>query len=206
MSVLELHEVSKSFGGAPVLDRFSARFEPGVHLLVGPNGSGKSTLLNLAAGALAPDAGRIEIDGRGGEGAKALAFLAPPDAPPIPWLTGRRFIAFAAALFPDYHGERAIEPIARHLGLEPFLDTTLGAMSSGTARKALLAAAWISGAPVLLLDEPTNELDERSVRAFVELLASDPARTVLIATHLVDAFEGLSPTVMPLELARPRVS
>jgi len=199
MSLLELREVSKSFGGAPVLDRFSARFAPGVHLVVGRNGSGKSTLLNLAAGTLLPDAGVIEIDGRAGEGAKSLAFLAPPDAPPIPWLTGQRFIAFAAALFPGYHGERAIEPVARHLGLESFLDAPLGAMSSGTARKALLVAAWVSGAPVLLLDEPTNELDDRSVEAFVDLLASDPARTVVIATHLADAFARLSPRVMALE-------
>jgi len=148
-------------------DRFG-----GTHLLVGANGSGKSTLLNLAAGVLAPDSGRIAIDGRTGGDAKSLAFLAPPDALAIPWLTGRRFIAFAAALFPGYHGEGAIAPVARHLGLEPFLETTLGAMSSGTARKVLLVAAWISGAPVLLLDEPANELDQRSLEAFVDLLAT----------------------------------
>ena len=206
MSVVEMHAVSKSFGAGPVLDRLSARFAPGVHLLVGPNGSGKSTLLNLVAGALRPDHGRVEIDGRSGEGAKALAFLAPPDAPPIPWLTGRRFIAFAAALFPGYHGEGTIGPVARHLGLEPFLDTPLGAMSSGTARKALLVAAWVSGAPVLLLDEPTNELDARSVEAFVDLLASDEQRTVLVATHLVGAFARLSPSITALETLAPPVS
>lgn len=198
MSVVELHQVSKSFGAAPVIDALSARFAPGVHLLMGPNGSGKSTLLNLVAGSLRPDGGRVEIDGRSGESAKALAFLAPPDVPPIPWLTGRRFIAFAAGLFAGYHGEQAIEPVARHLGLAPFLDTPLGSMSSGTARKALLAAAWTSGAPVLLLDEPTNELDAPSVAAFVELVASDGQRTVLIATHLVDAFARLSPSILAL--------
>jgi ABC-2 type transport system ATP-binding protein len=203
MSVVVLEQVSKSFGGPPVLERFSARFGPGVHLLLGANGSGKSTLLNVIAGALAADGGRMEIDGRRGEDAKSLAFLAPPDAPPIPWLTARRFIAFAAGLFPGFHGEGAIDPLARSLGLEPFLDVALGELSSGSARKALLAAAWLSGAPVLLLDEPTNELDDRSVDAFVELLASEPQRTVIIATHLVRAFDRLAPTVLTLQ--RPGV-
>jgi ABC-type multidrug transport system ATPase subunit len=203
MSVVVLQDVSKSFGPVTVLERFSARFGPGVHLLVGANGSGKSTLLNLVAGVLDPDAGEVSIDAQRGEAAKLLAFLAPPDAPAIPWLTGRRFIAFAAALFPTFRGTSALSHLAPRLGLEPFLDVALGDMSSGTARKVLLAAAWLSGAPVLLLDEPTNELDTASLEAFVDLLASEPARTVIVATHLVDAFARLSPAVLALEGVAP---
>ena len=65
--------VSKSFFGNPVLRDVSIALLPGrVHALLGENGAGKSTLINLLSGALAPDGGTIEIDGR------AVAKLTPP--------------------------------------------------------------------------------------------------------------------------------
>jgi branched-chain amino acid transport system ATP-binding protein len=64
LSLLELHSVSKSFGGLKVLNDLSLSVKQGEALgILGPNGAGKTTLLNLIAGEFAPTAGHIFFDG-----------------------------------------------------------------------------------------------------------------------------------------------
>jgi ABC-type branched-subunit amino acid transport system ATPase component len=64
VSLLEVTDVSKSFGGVRAVNQVSFTVSQGdVVGVMGPNGSGKSTLLNLIAGAFSPDRGRIRLDG-----------------------------------------------------------------------------------------------------------------------------------------------
>src|SRR5262245_55856087 len=63
--IIAARGVSRSFFGNPVLQDVSIALLPGrIHALLGENGAGKSTLINLLSGALAPDGGEIDIDGR----------------------------------------------------------------------------------------------------------------------------------------------
>ncbi|MCY4180355.1 MAG: ATP-binding cassette domain-containing protein, partial [Litoreibacter sp.] len=63
--VLATHELKKSFGALVATDNVSIDLRPGeIHAVIGPNGAGKSTLIGQICGALAPDAGRVEIMGR----------------------------------------------------------------------------------------------------------------------------------------------
>jgi ribose transport system ATP-binding protein len=65
MLALKLSAVRKTFGPTVALDGVSLELRPGeVHALIGENGAGKTTLMNVIAGALKPDEGRMEIDGR----------------------------------------------------------------------------------------------------------------------------------------------
>jgi ribose transport system ATP-binding protein len=65
MSLLHVDGIAKRFGATVALDGVTFELESGqVHALIGENGAGKSTLMNVLAGALAPDAGAITIDGR----------------------------------------------------------------------------------------------------------------------------------------------
>jgi ABC-type sugar transport system ATPase subunit len=62
--VLRLTAITKRFPGVVALDGVDLALDGGVvHALAGENGSGKSTLARIASGALAADAGRIEVDG-----------------------------------------------------------------------------------------------------------------------------------------------
>ncbi|MEZ5755099.1 MAG: ABC transporter ATP-binding protein [Paracoccaceae bacterium] len=65
MAILSLHSVSKSFGALKVTDDVSFDLRAGEALgIIGPNGAGKSTLFNLITGNIAPDQGRVLLDGR----------------------------------------------------------------------------------------------------------------------------------------------
>src|SRR3954469_280785 len=57
--------LTKRFGGLRVINDVDLRLEAGArHALIGPNGAGKTTLVSLLSGALAPDSGRVELQGR----------------------------------------------------------------------------------------------------------------------------------------------
>lgn len=65
MPILSLQSVSRSFGALKVTDDVSFDLEAGEALgIIGPNGAGKSTLFNLITGNIAPDTGRVLLDGR----------------------------------------------------------------------------------------------------------------------------------------------
>ena len=65
MNSLSLSNIAKSFGPTCALDGVSLQLREGeVHALIGENGAGKSTLMNVLAGALRPDRGAMEIEGR----------------------------------------------------------------------------------------------------------------------------------------------
>ncbi len=65
MAILSLQSVSKSFGALKVSDSVSFEVQPGEALgIIGPNGAGKSTLFNLITGNIAPDQGKVLLDGR----------------------------------------------------------------------------------------------------------------------------------------------
>src|ERR1043165_7056449 len=65
MLALKLSKVRKAFGPTVALDGVDLDLRPGeVHALIGENGAGKSTLMNVIAGALKPDEGHMELDGR----------------------------------------------------------------------------------------------------------------------------------------------
>src|SRR6185369_8387617 len=65
MSILELHQIRKAFGKTIALDCVDLALNRGeVHALIGENGAGKSTLMNVISGAIQPDDGRMELNGK----------------------------------------------------------------------------------------------------------------------------------------------
>jgi ribose transport system ATP-binding protein len=64
-AILQVHDLSKSFGGVAALDSVGLSVDRNSIVgIVGENGAGKSTLFNIISGIVAPDRGRVELDGR----------------------------------------------------------------------------------------------------------------------------------------------
>ena len=71
MPILEVHQLSKRFGGLEALTNVDLVVEPGEVIgVIGPNGAGKSTFFNLLSGVMKPSSGRIEFEGRDVTGMK----------------------------------------------------------------------------------------------------------------------------------------
>ena len=71
MALLEVKNLSISFGGLKAVDDFSVSIEKGqLYGLIGPNGAGKTTVFNLLTGVYKPDKGSIVLDGKNITGRK----------------------------------------------------------------------------------------------------------------------------------------
>ncbi|MDI3315685.1 MAG: thiol reductant ABC exporter subunit CydC [Mycobacterium sp.] len=191
-------------------NRVAIDLAPGARLAVtGASGSGKTTLLMTLAGLLAPQHGRVLLDGvpinllNESELRQAITFFA-EDAH-IFATTVRDNLLVARGDCRDDELTAALRRVGlgRWLGgLPEGLDTVLTggaqALSAGQRRRLLLARAVISPARIVLLDEPAEHLDAADAQGVLRALLDPhggllaPERTVVVATHQLPADIGCS--------------
>jgi ATP-binding cassette subfamily F protein uup len=147
--LLQLAEITLTFGGAPLLDGVDLNVGPGERVcVVGRNGSGKSTLLKIAAGLVEPDRGTRFIR----PGATIRYLSQEPD------LAGfNSVIDYVEAGLGPADDRHAAHYLLEQLGLRGDQDPAV--LSGGEARRAALARVLAPAPDILLLDEPTNHLD-----------------------------------------------
>lgn len=149
--------------------------------LVGENGSGKSTLMKILVGALAADAGRVEVSGRIGY------------CPQEPVLYERLTCDEHLELFGVAYGmdEQAVNAAADALydtlGFDRWRTSQVAELSGGTRAKLNLAVALLADPDVLLLDEPYAGFDWDTYLRFWDLTAERRAsgRSVVVISHFV---------------------
>jgi heme exporter protein A len=176
----------------------SFRVPPGGALvLTGSNGSGKTSLLRVAAGLLAPAAGRLHwgdwpIDGDIAAHRARLHYVGHQDAVKSA-LTPRETLSFWVAL----HGAAGARPGAVDcaldaLGLDDAADWPCRWLSAGQRRRLALARLLAAPAPLWLLDEPTSTLDGNGRKRIENIIAAHRAGggSVLLSTHSTVALPG----------------
>ncbi|CQD13568.1 ABC transporter ATP-binding protein [Mycobacterium lentiflavum] len=177
--VIDLLDVSVSFGGRPVLRDVEWRIAPGERTgIVGANGAGKSTLLGLIAGTIAPDTGCVK---RGKT--VALAVL-DQQGDRLADLADDRIADVLGRLRGGYEVEgREVTPaqLLERLGFTE-LSARVGELSGGQRRRLQLMLTLLSEPNVLLLDEPTNDVDTDMLTATEDLLDSWPG-TLIVVSH-----------------------
>ncbi|HJU28769.1 MAG TPA: ATP-binding cassette domain-containing protein, partial [Candidatus Binataceae bacterium] len=187
--------ISKRFGRVLALDNAALCALYGeIHALVGENGAGKSTLINILTGRIAPDSGRILIDGAplasGSPSAAIRAGIAAVYQSPM--LFERMAWEENLALGGIAAGYSAAESLARARSIASGLGFRLpppGAIVESRAigdRVRLEILRALLGQPrVLLLDEPTGALPPNEVGPFLDLLGRlrDGGRAVILVTH-----------------------
>ncbi|MBP7914656.1 MAG: ATP-binding cassette domain-containing protein [Vitreoscilla sp.] len=194
------------------VDGVSWRAEDGrITGLLGPNGAGKTTTLRMVAALIAPDAGRILVDGIdvARQPMAALARLGVlSDARGLyPRLTARENIIYYARL----HGMGAAaanaraEQLARVLEMAPLLDRRTDGFSQGERMKTALARALVHDPPNIILDEPTNGLDvlaTRSLRDALRRLRDDEGKCIVFSSHIMQEVERLCDHVVVISHGR----
>ena len=166
--LLRFDGVSCRRGGRLLFEGLDLAVGPGEALQVtGPNGSGKSSLLRLAAGLLGLEAGKVEA---------APVALADDN------LALDRELPLSRAL--RFWGGDVDAALAA-LDLTPLADVPVRLLSAGQRRRASVARAAASGAPLWLLDEPANGLDSASVGRLGDLIEGHRSAggAVVAASH-----------------------
>lgn len=204
--MLEIEELSKSFGNTLVVDNLSIVIEPNsVVGFLGPNGAGKTTTMRMISGYLYPDSGSVSICGHRiseniVEAHRLLGYL--PEAPSgFDQLSVFEFLSFCGQARGFYGSvlQDSLFKISDRLDLTSKLSTPLVELSKGWRQRAWFAQSIMHDPKVIILDEPTDGLDPNQkeiVRELVEELRQD--RVVVLSTHILEEVESLCDRVMIL--------
>ncbi len=217
--------------GALDLD-VSLKVEPGeLVALLGPNGAGKTTVLRTLAGLLAPDRGRVVLDGRVLDDV-AAGVQVPPEQRPVgyvfqdyllfPHLSATENVAFGLRSrgVPKKEARSRAAQWLERVGLAGQAEVRPKALSGGQAQRVALARALATEPRLLLLDEPLAALDastrlstRRELRRQLDrydgvriLVTHDPLEAIALAERLVVLEDGrISQEGTSAEIsARPR--
>ncbi len=178
--VVELHNISKSFGHQKIIDNFSYKFKRRERVgIVGPNGSGKSTFLDILTGNLPPDTGKVVIgdtivfghyrqEGIRLAEDKRVVEVVRDVADYIPLEKGKEL--------------SAAQLLERFLFPRPQQQVYVSQLSGGERRRLYLLTVLMKNPNFLILDEPTNDLDVPTLQVLEDFLEDYPGCLVIV-TH-----------------------
>ena len=177
--IIELKDVSKSFGGRPIVEHFSYNLLRNDRVgIVGRNGAGKSTLLRLIAGELAPDSGTVDIGttvriGHFSQEGRELDL-------------NQRVYDFIHDIADEVKTDEgtftANQMMERFMFPGDLQSVPIGRLSGGERRRLYLLSVLMEAPNVLLLDEPTNDLDVMTLSILEDYLQGFPG-PVLVVSH-----------------------
>ena len=168
--LLQLSDISLTFGGNPVFDGLGLIVQPGDRVaLVGRNGSGKSTLMKVMAGLVEADTGTRILPPQ-----TSVGYME-QDPTMAGYATLGDYAASGLELGEAYRVERAAE------GLKFDPSRPVATASGGERRCAALAKLMAEAPELMLLDEPTNHLDIEAIAWLEAELKSTKAGFVLIS-------------------------
>jgi putative spermidine/putrescine transport system ATP-binding protein len=209
--VVALEGVTKAYGTVRALDRIDLAIVEGELLsLLGPSGCGKTTTLNVVAGFVAPDAGRVVIDGvdvtsmppyRRGLGVVFQSYAL------FPHMSVGDNIAFGLrerGLSRHEAGQRVDEALAL-VRLVGAADKRPQQLSGGMQQRVALARALVIRPRVLLLDEPLAALDKKlreEMRAELKDIQRTIGVTTVFVTHDQHEALGLSDRIAVMNAGR----
>jgi iron complex transport system ATP-binding protein len=204
-AVVRLADVTVRRGDATLLRDVSWTVRPGERWVVlGANGAGKTTLLQVAAGALRPTTGTVDLLGepldeadlddllpRVGWASASLADRLPGDERVLDVVLTASYAAVrrGAERYDAVDEDRAVELLLQ-LGCRGLVDRAFGTLSEGERKRVQLARALMTDPEILLLDEPAAGLDlgarEALLRTLGRLTADPAAPALVLVSHHVE--------------------
>ncbi|MCF2573255.1 ABC-F family ATP-binding cassette domain-containing protein [Brevibacterium sp. UCMA 11754] len=179
--VVDLLDVSLSFGDQQILDNVTWRIGPGERTgILGPNGAGKSTLLSLISGELEPDEGRVKRGKTVKVGVLDQQFK---ELDAIAGQKVREVLSESKTSFNIEGKDYTPAQLLERLGFaKEHLSARVKELSGGQKRRLQLLMLLMSEPNVIILDEPTNDVDSDMLAAMEDLLDSWPA-TLIVVSH-----------------------
>jgi ABC-2 type transport system ATP-binding protein len=207
--MIEVHELSKRYGGQLAVDGVSFSCEPGtVTGFLGPNGAGKSTTLRMICGLTPPSHGSSTVAGMPYRAlpnpGRRVGVLLDASAQHA-GRTGRETLALSAQILGI--DPRRVGELLELVGLPPSAaGKRVRGYSLGMRQRLGIAHALLADPGVLILDEPANGLDPEGIRWMRDLLRAhaDRGGTVLLSSHLLHEVEVVADRLVVIAGGRVR--
>ncbi|WP_394405220.1 ABC transporter ATP-binding protein [Streptococcus sp. 20-1249] len=200
ITLVELQQVSKSYGGLVALNNVNLKLSAGKIIgLLGPNGSGKTTFIKLLNGLLQPEYGQILINGRhpSPETKQIVSYL-----PDTTYLDENMKVMDAVELFTDFYSDfdqkRALH-LLQDLNID--LSSRMKHLSKGNKEKVQLILVMSRQAQLYILDEPIGGVDPAARDYILRTIINNysPTSSVIISTHLISDVEQILDEVIFLQ-------
>ena len=194
--MIDVKNLSKSFGDHLVLDNISEHIYPGeVVVIIGPSGSGKSTFLRCLNLLETPSAGTITFSGRDITDPKAdidkirqgmgMVFQHFNLFPNMPVKKNITLAPVRTKLMTQAEADETAMALLRRVGLEEKADAYPAQLSGGQKQRIAIVRALAMKPKVMLFDEPTSALDPEMVGEVLEVMKelAREGMTMVVVTH-----------------------
>jgi branched-chain amino acid transport system ATP-binding protein len=228
-ALVEIREVSKSFGGVQAVSRVGLDIEQGtITSVIGPNGAGKTTVLNMISGFYHPDTGHITLEGRD------ITAMAPSRVAALGvartfqnialfrgmtvldnLMLGRHvrmktgvlgaFGYWGLAQREEVTHRRRVEDIIDFLGIQDLRRRPTGSLAYGLQKRVELGRALALDPKVLLLDEPMggcNREEKEDMARFILDVNEEWGVTVILIEHDMGVVMDISDRVAVLDMGQ----
>ncbi|HDN27321.1 MAG TPA: ABC transporter ATP-binding protein [Thioploca sp.] len=204
MPIIEIQELSKTYGAARALHRITVSLERGQPIgLVGPNGAGKTTLFSLLCGFIHPTSGTVRVLGHPPlhKALHGRIAILPQDAAlikTVPIVTQLTFLAQLQG-FTRKKARQEAQRVLECVNLHQSGHKSPDLLSHGMLKRAAIAQAFIGNTELVLLDEPTAGLDPATagqIRELIRTTAKD--RTFIVSSHNLSEIEDICGSVLIL--------
>ncbi|MBR6770007.1 MAG: ABC transporter ATP-binding protein [Lachnospiraceae bacterium] len=229
MSLLEVNNLTISFGGLRAVDGFQLQIKKGqLYGLIGPNGAGKTTVFNLLTGVYKPNEGIVKLDGQDITGLRTIEInkagiartfqnirlfkeLTVLDNVKVGLHNHYHYNTIEGILrLPRYHrveremNERAME-LLKVFGLDNEADFLASNLPYGKQRKLEIARALATNPKLLLLDEPAagmNPNETGELMDMIRFVRDEFQMTVLLIEHDMKLVSGICEELTVLNFGR----
>ena len=227
--ILEIQDVSKSFGGVQAVQKVSIDVPRGqIMSVIGPNGAGKTTVLNMISGFYHPDQGRILLDGRD------ITHLAPSEIAKLRiartfqnialfsgmtvldnLMLGRHvlmksgvlssFVYWGLAQREEVEHRKRVEDLIDFLKIQDLRRRPTGSLAYGLRKRVELGRALALDPKVLLLDEPMggmNQEEKEDMARFILDVNEEWGTTIILIEHDMGVVMDISDRVAVLDMGQ----
>lgn len=212
--IIEIQNLSFSYGGEPIFSEIGFSVQPGdFAAIIGSNGAGKSTLLRLILGELAPTAGDIRLFGQ-----DIRRFRDWPRLGYVPQNALKTGVDFPASVreivqanlyaqvglcrFASRAQRQKATDALKQVGMAGYEKRLISALSGGQQQRVMLARVLVGEPELMILDEPTTGVDASTVEALYELLRRlnrERGLTIVMVTHDVARVSEYASRILCLE-------
>lgn len=213
--MIEIRDVTKSYGNNAVVDRVSMTLPAGgLTSIIGPNGAGKSTLLSIVSRLMPMDGGQVLVDGldvsraAGDVLARRLSIMR-QDNHITARLSVRDLVTFGR--YPYSKGRLTADDVGHidrsiaYVGLKALEHRFLDELSGGQRQRAFIAMVLCQDTDYMLFDEPLNNLDMKHAVETMKLLrrlADDFGKTVVVVLHDINFASAYSDRIVAMRDGR----